>query len=112
MQTRERDMTIIESIAKEKTVEMIVDNMAVKDIYRDDLIQEIYMILLMYNQERLQEIMDKGDMRFFISKLITNNYNSKTSRFYYKFKKYNKEKTDDNYKGYIPDGFESDDDGI
>jgi hypothetical protein len=101
--------SLVESIANEKVVETMVDNMAVPELYRDDLVQEIYLILLMYNQERLQEIQDKGDMRFFISKLITNNYNSKTSRFYYKYKKYNKEK-DDN--GHSPDGFESDDDGV
>jgi hypothetical protein len=101
--------SLVESIANEKVVETMVDNMAVPELYRDDLVQEIYLILLMYNQERLQEIQDKGDMRFFISKLITNNYNSKTSRFYYKYKKYNKEK-DDN--GRSPDGFESDDDGV
>lgn len=100
---------IIEQIAKNKTVETMVDNMAVPDLYRDDLIQEIYLILLQYDEDKIQEIWDKGDMNFFISKLITNNYNSKTSRFYYKYKKYYKEK-DDN--GHSPDGFESDDDGV
>ena len=37
---------IIEEIAKNKTVETMVDNMAVPDLYRDDLIQEIYKYLL------------------------------------------------------------------
>ena len=111
MKARGRGMTIsiIEEIAKKKTVETMVDNMAVPDLYRDDLIQEIYLILLQYSPEAIQNIWDKGEMDYFISKLITNNYNSKTSRFYYKYKKYNREK-DDN--GITTDGPEDLDDGI
>ena len=44
---------IIEEIAKNKTVETMVDNMAVPDLYRDDLIQEIYKYLLQCIREKM-----------------------------------------------------------
>lgn len=80
--------SLIDKIISSGIVEEIVDNLAVINLYRDDLVQETYMILLEYDQDKLREIDEKGDTRYFISKIITNQINSKTSRFYYKFRKY------------------------
>lgn len=100
---------VINRIISSGVVEEVIDNIGVKELYRDDLIQETYLILLEYDQNRLKEIEEKGDMRWFITRIITNQINSKTSRFYYKYKKFNKDK-DENYV--ISDGIEDVDDGI
>lgn len=100
---------VINRIISSGVVEEVVDNIGVKALYRDDLVQETYLILLEYDRTRLIEIEEKGDMRWFITRIITNQINSKTSRFYYKYKKFNKDK-DENY--IISDGIEDVDDGI
>lgn len=100
---------VINRIISSGVVEEVVDNIGVKALYRDDLVQETYLILLEYDRTRLIEIEEKGDMRWFITRIITNQINSKTSRFYYKYKKFNKDK-DENYV--ISDGIEDVDDGI
>lgn len=98
---------IVDKIISSGIVEEIVDNVSVPSLYRDDLIQETYLILLEYNKGKLEEIESKGDTRFFIAKIITNQINSKTSRFYYKYKKYNKMKDENRTKTI---GVEEDDD--
>lgn len=97
---------IVTALEKEKVVETMVDNLLVPEVYRDDLIEETYLILLEYDHDRLQSIYDKGDIRFFTSRIITNQINSKTSPFYYKYKRYNQLKNGNRIN---TDGVEEDD---
>ena len=103
----ERSGSVVDRIIASGIVEEIVDNIGVIELYRDDLVQETYLILLEYDKDKLNEIEEKGDTKFFVSKVITNQINSKTSRFYYKYKKYYKNK-DENRT--ITDGVEDVDD--
>ena len=80
--------TIIKEIYEENIVKDIIANMRVKSNDIDDLEQEIYMILLEYNQDRIIEMYKKNQLRYFIVGIISRQYNSKTSPFYKKFKKY------------------------
>lgn len=80
--------TIIKEIYEENIVKDIIANMRVKSNDIDDLEQEIYMILLEYNQDRIIEMYEKNQLRYFIVGIISRQYNSKTSPFYKKFKKY------------------------
>jgi hypothetical protein len=43
---------------------------------------------LEYNQEKLQSIYDKGQFNFFLTRIIKNQYFSKTSPFFKKYRKY------------------------
>lgn len=83
---------IIDRIARDKVVEEMVDNFGVIPCYRDDLIQEIYLILLQYNSQAIIEMDERGELNYFISRVINNQYNSKTSPFFRDYKKYNKKK--------------------
>lgn len=80
--------TIIKEIYEENIVKDIITNMRVKSNDVDDLEQEIYMILLEYNKDRIIELYEKNQLKYFIVGIISRQYNSKTSPFYKKFKKY------------------------
>lgn len=79
---------MLNKIANERLVEEICKNIGVSPKYMDDLVQEIYLILLEYNQEKLQSIYDKGQFNFFLTRIIKNQYFSKTSPFFKKYRKY------------------------
>ena len=80
----------VQMIANKQIVEEIINNMGIPTLYKDDLIQHIYLILLEYEEDKLYKMIDKGEIRFFISRIITNQYYSKTSPFYKLYKKNNK----------------------
>lgn len=77
----------IDYILKHDIVNDIIGNIGVATDMKDDLAQEIYLILLEYDQDKLQEMINNNQIKFFISRIITNQYNSKTSIFYKKYKK-------------------------
>lgn len=79
---------MLNKIANEKLVETICKNIGVSPKYMDDFVQEIYLILLEYNQEKLQSIYDKGQLNFFLTRIIKNQYFSNTSPFFKKYRKY------------------------
>lgn len=79
---------MLNKIANERLVEEICKNLGVSPKYMDDLVQEIYLILLEYNQEKLQSIYDKGQLNFFLTRIIKNQYFSNTSPFFKKYRKY------------------------
>lgn len=79
---------VVEQIAKEKIVEEIVKNIAKDSTDEDlpDLINDIYLTLLEKDEELLNGIYERNQIRYFISRIAMNNLNSKTSPFYYKYK--------------------------
>lgn len=97
---------MINQIINEGIVEQICKNIGVSSKYVDDLIQEIYMILLEYDRQKIIEMYERGQLNFFITRIIKNQWCSNTSPFYKKYRKYY-EYADDNYNNYI--GVEMDD---
>ena len=93
--------TIIETLAKERTVETIIENVAKKPIGQDinlqDLSQDIYLSLMEKPAEKIQDMWDNGGLRFFITRMVINNLKSKNSRYYYNYIKDSKNR-DENYK--------------
>ena len=79
---------IIGRLAKEKMVETIVSNIAKtnSDIL-NDLSQNIYIDLLMKDEEKIVNLYETNQLRFFIVKMAKNNLFSKNSPFYKTFKK-------------------------
>lgn len=90
---------MINKIANEKLVEDICKNIGVSPKYMDDLVQEIYLILLEYDQEKLQAIYDNDQINYFLTRIIKNQWCSTTSPFYRKYRKYY-EHTDENKCNY------------
>lgn len=92
---------------KEEIIEYLYRNNIVSDIcknvtrsnsyYVEDLIQEIFIILLEYNEDKLKFAYENNQLKFLISRLVTNQYNSSTSGFYKKFKKDRHNSTDITY---------------
>lgn len=80
---------IIEKIATEKLVETIISNVA-KNVTDEDLVdlaQDVYLTLMEKDEELLMGIYERGQMNYYLTRIVLNNINSKTSRFYYLYKK-------------------------
>lgn len=77
----------IEAIIENGYVEEIANNIKVRSDYMDDFVQEIYLILLEYDQEKLGKMVESGQIKFFLTRIMLNQWQSKTSTFYYKYRK-------------------------
>ena len=55
---------------------------------KDDLLSFVIEELYKCDQERLSEIIEKKQLTFYIARVMLNQYHSKTSRYYYKYRKY------------------------
>jgi hypothetical protein len=81
---------IIEEIARNKLIEELIKNMGIKANDKDDLLQEIYLVLLEYDENKIIKLYNNNQLKFFIVRIIQNQYFSKNSPFYTKYKKYYK----------------------
>jgi hypothetical protein len=79
---------IIEELYREKVIRNIITNMNVFEGDIDDLEQEVFTILLEYDVDKIIEMYNKKQLKFFIVGIVTRQYFSKTSPFYKKYKKY------------------------
>lgn len=79
---------MLEQLAKDKVVENLCKNIGVSSNYIDDLVQEVYLIMLEYDQEKLKQIYEKGEINYWLTRIIMNQYCSNTSPFYKKYRKY------------------------
>lgn len=79
---------IVTQIYRDNIVGEIMDNMKVDENYYDDLYQEVMLALLRYDNAKLEKMVRNNEIRFFISRIICNLDRSKTSTFYFKYKKF------------------------
>lgn len=79
---------IISELETSGTLREICENMKVSKNEIDDFMQEIYMILLEYDKNKIIELYNKKQLKFFIVGIISRQYNSNTSPYYKKYKKY------------------------
>lgn len=82
-------MTIIETLAKERRVEALVENIAHHSLTADlkDLCQMVYLVLLEYDEEKLLDLWENEQMNFFLARVIINQYRSSNSPFHTIFRK-------------------------
>lgn len=82
---------IVEELAKNRVIEDIVSNVAQnpKEDTLKDLSQMLYEDLLMKDDEKVIQLYEDGQLQFFITRMVLNSINSKTSRYYYMFSKFN-----------------------
>lgn len=75
---------IIEALAKGRMVESMVENIAHQPLSADlkDLSQMVYVILLEYDEKKLQDLWEHDQMKFFIARIIVNQYRSVNSPFH------------------------------
>tara|TARA_A100001201_G_scaffold1851_3_gene4732 strand:- start:4622 stop:5128 length:507 start_codon:yes stop_codon:yes gene_type:complete len=55
---------------------------------KDDLLSFVIEELYKCDQDRINEIIKKKQLTFYIARVMLNQYHSKTSRYYYKYNKY------------------------
>lgn len=79
---------IISELETDGTLREICENMKVSTNDIDDFVQEIYMILLEYDRDKIVELYEKNQLRYFIVGIVSRQYNSCTSPYYKKYKKY------------------------
>lgn len=90
---------IIEAIAQARMVETMVQNIAHESLSTNsdlcDLSQMVYLILLEYDEDKLQDLWEHNQMRFFLARIIVNQYRSSNSPFFITYKKF-RSMTDEN----------------
>lgn len=79
---------IINELYDKNIVKDILINMSVIEDDIDDLAQEIFLILLEYDRDKIIDMYNKGQLKFFIVGVVQRQYHSKTSPYYKKYKKY------------------------
>lgn len=77
-------IAIVDALARGKVVETIVANIARQSVKGDllDLVQMVYETLLTYNESMVVEMWERGEISFFITRIVKNNYESTTSPYY------------------------------
>ena len=80
---------IIYNICKSGQLKSIIQNITKNSEDEDykDLEQDIYMELLEKPENVLESIYNRGQISYYLTRIVMNNIKSKTSRFYYKYKK-------------------------
>ena len=85
----ETKVHIIETLAKERRVEALVENIAHHSLTADlkDLCQMVYLVLLEYDATKLLDLWENNQINFFLARIIINQYRSSNSPFHYIFRK-------------------------
>ena len=84
MSTRE----VVERIAREGWIEECIKTVS-GGVWRaeyDDLVQDVLIELL--NQEKIVGLYQRGQLKFYIMRIVRNNIQSATSRFYYRYRRF------------------------
>jgi hypothetical protein len=87
-----RKYDIIDELAKNKTIEEIIGNIAQnpQEDTLKDLSQILYEDLLMKDGSKIVKMYEEDQLNYFITRMVLNSIKSKTSRYYYLFSKFNK----------------------
>lgn len=96
---------IIEEVAKAGMVEHMVQNIAHHTLDADlkDLAQMVYLILLEYDETKLQDLWVNEQMGFFLARIIINQYRSSNSPFHTIYRKFREKSEDITGKDWIDD---------
>ena len=82
---------IINEIANGGLVEEIINGVSYSKFENTenlkDLTQDIYLQLLQMDNAKINELYFKNQLRFWVTRIITNNIHSKTSPYFYTYKK-------------------------
>lgn len=83
-------MEIVAQLARDRVVEGMVRRITGKPLKGDlaDLAQMVYVILLDYPEDKILDLEENGEMRYFIARIILNQYRSQNSVFYRTFRRY------------------------
>ena len=78
---------IIALLAKQRVIEQLVQSLT-QSPYKDDLCQDLYIDLLNKAEDLITGMYYRGELLYFIRRMVSNNINSTTSPFYQKYERY------------------------
>lgn len=97
---------VIEELSKDGTVEKIVYKLLSSSKNRfdapDDLIQDIYLILLQKDDELILDLYNKKQLGFYLLKIARNQMISQNSNYYYTYIKFLTQSDDISEAAHIP----------
>ena len=79
---------VVEEIARSKLIQECI-KVVTGGVWRseyDDLVQDILIELL--DQEKIVDLYKKNQLKFYIMRVVRNNIQSATSRFFYKYRRF------------------------
>ena len=79
---------VVEYIARSKLIEECI-KVVTGGVWRseyDDLVQDVLVELL--DQEKIVSLYQRGQLKYFIMRIIRNNIQSNTSRFFYRYRRF------------------------
>lgn len=79
---------IVEEVVSKSYIGNALNIFRVPTAYRDDLYQEVVIVLLTMPTERINDIADDGKLPYFIGKIVKNQFHSTTSDFYRTHRRY------------------------
>lgn len=82
------------------TIIDLVEKICPGECLKEDLIHHIFLVMVEKPPILIDELIQQDRLRFYISKVITNNIKSKTSPFYIKYKKFSNITSDINETEY------------
>lgn len=85
-----RKYDIVTEIANKRLVEQMVCKIAHQKLSPElkDLSQMVYIILLEYDDTKIIDLYDNGQMHFFIARIIINQFRSSSSPFHTIYRKF------------------------
>ena len=84
MSTRE----VVEYIARSKLIQECI-KVVTGGVWRseyDDLVQDI--LIEMLNQTKIVDLYEKNQLRYYVMRIVRNNIQSNTSRFFYRYRRF------------------------
>lgn len=81
---------IADKLARERVVERLVCNIARTRLSSDlaDLCQMVYLIILEYDEEKIVDLWENGEMNFFLARVILNQFHSVKSPYHALFRRW------------------------
>lgn len=79
---------IIDTLARERRIERLVSNCARRSVLTQpmrDLAQDTYITLLKYPEPLITDLWDKGQINFFLVRIILNNLQGSRSQYYKRY---------------------------
>jgi len=77
----------LRELAENPEYKLICKNISKGHPSFEDLFQEVFLIIAEYDKQKIKEIHKKGQLKYFFTKIVMNNFNSTTSPFYSKYRK-------------------------
>jgi hypothetical protein len=81
---------IVETLAKSRRVEAMVESICHHALTPDlqDLCQMVYLIILEYDENKIQDLWENNEINFFLARIILNQYRSTRSPFHTLYRKF------------------------